>query len=86
VIDYLYEKVRPFCKLNIAPVFNGDNWGTIDKKGYTVIDFKFDRLRDFRCGLAMAHLNGKWIYINSMGETIEIPEFNIIKPFLEIPE
>jgi hypothetical protein len=44
-----------------------DKWGYIDTTGVLVIDKKYDDLRPFKNGLAMANYEGKWGFIDKKG-------------------
>jgi hypothetical protein len=48
-------------------------WGFIDTKGKLIIESKYDDLRDFDKGLAIANYKGKWGFINEAGTYVIQP-------------
>ena len=57
------------------------NAGYIDKTGNIVIDFQFDRAKDFSEGMAAIKKDNKWGYIDKTGNIIIEPQFSIARPF-----
>lgn len=57
------------------------NAGYINKTGNIVIDFQFDRAKDFSEGLAAIKKDDKWGYIDKTGNIIIEPQFSIARPF-----
>lgn len=56
-------------------------WGFIDTTGRLVIEKKYDDLRPFNNGLAIANHSGKWGFINANGETIIEHKYRSAFPF-----
>lgn len=61
-----------------APVYP---WGYINTSGEIVIEKKYDDLRPFQDGLAIANYKGQWGFINQEGKTIIPHKYRSAYPF-----
>lgn len=61
-----------------------NRYGAINKKGELTVELKYQYLSWFREGLAAASIDGKKMYINTLGETVfEVPQYDQIGSFFE---
>lgn len=62
-----------------------DKWGFTDKNGNVVVEAKYDKVTEFNeYGFAGVKLDGKWGVVNSKGEEILAPTYNLneeIEPY-----
>ncbi|MDR1542804.1 MAG: WG repeat-containing protein [Prevotellaceae bacterium] len=65
-----YTDIKPFNKVNLAMVSNGEYWGWINKKGKEVIPLKHSGAIDFQDGIAIVLNNGKINYIDSLNKIL----------------
>ena len=64
--------------------FQKNSFGAINQKGELIIEPKYQFLSDFGDGLAPASIDGKKMYINTLGETVfEVPQYDQIGSFFE---
>ena len=73
VIDLQYDEARPFHE-GAAFVAELDerynyHWGLINRADTMIVDFIFDAVQSFSEGYAAVSKDGKWIYINQLGDT-----------------
>lgn len=68
-----YGRLGSF-RQNFHPVKNPDNkWGFINRKGETIIPFRYDDVHFFGGGYAIVTQNGEKMVINSKGEKLASP-------------
>ena len=64
--------------------FQKNSFGAINQKGELVIEPKYQYISDFGDGLAAATIDGKKVYINTLGQTVfEVPQYNYHGTFFE---
>ena len=60
------------------------SFGAINQKGELIIEPKYQHISDFGDGLAPAAIDGKKVYINTLGQTIfEVPQYDLHGSFNE---
>jgi len=63
------------CKEGLFCIKRNDKWGYADVRGDIVIEPVYDRVRDFKNGIAMVIKDDKIFFINSQGEVLfEMPD------------
>jgi hypothetical protein len=70
IIPFQYESAAAFSE-GIAIVSDEDGMkGAIDPSGNVVIPFRYDKIDEFSRGLAQVRVDGRWGYINDLGDII----------------
>lgn len=84
VITPQFESAHRFSN-GLAAVCRQGQWGYIDRRGSTVIPFKFDGLRaqKFTNGLAGVCYRGRWGFIDHSGQWIIQPFYEDVGDFSE---
>src|SRR6266542_2968272 len=62
----LLEKIDPV----LIPYRKKDKWGFCTKDKEIVIDCIYEKVQQFKDGLAAVHLKGKWGFINKFGSSV----------------
>ncbi len=80
--DASNQDTRPEKELYFEDYESPDNkWGYIDTAGNIVIEKKYDDLRPFNDGLAIANYQGQWGFINKQGEAVIPHQYRAAFPF-----
>lgn len=69
------EFIGKFSK-SLARVRTAGKWGYIDRKGETVIPFRYDEAEDFFNGWAAVRIDREWGYIQTNGEQVLPPRLD----------
>ena len=82
IVPTIYDEVREEGGGRIK-VRTGDKWtyGLVDAIGRELCEPKYEKLYDFKDGLAQVKLNGKWGLIDQCGNEVCTPQYDDIKPF-----
>ncbi len=85
VVPFIYNSVENFNQ-NLALVTSFQNhllkYGFVDKKGQVKIPIKFDYANSFINGMAFMKLNGKFGWINSLGDPVFQQTFDVAENFI----
>lgn len=81
-VQNTYGEYRIFNDNSLASLkdFNG-KWGAINKKGETVLPFKYERLKPFAEGVAGFERDGKFGFVDIYGNEIIKPQFDDVSSF-----
>lgn len=81
-VQNIYGEYRIFNDNSLASLkdFNG-KWGAINKKGETVIPFKYEGLKAFTEGVAGFERDGKFGFVDIYGNEIIKPQFDDVSSF-----
>ena len=81
-VQNTYGEYRIFNDNSLASIkdFNG-KWGAINKKGETVLPFKYETLKTFTEGVAGFERNGKFGFVDIYGNEVIKPQFDDVSSF-----
>ena len=80
-----FQHLSYFSKNGLALAKLNNKFGYIDRKGNTIIDYKFDNAKGFKYDLAAVEVNKKWGFINRNNELVIEPKFkNVSSSFRNI--
>lgn len=65
----------------LAAFESGGKWGFVDRGGRTVIEARFERVRDARDGMAAVRSGGKWGFLDTSGRIAVAPKFDLVLDF-----
>lgn len=75
VINYQFKRIDSQFIDGLALVWDGKNYGYIDKKGKYVINPQFEKATEFKNGLAIIDQGGMKGYIDKEGKIVINPQF-----------
>jgi hypothetical protein len=75
-----FDAVSGVWRDELSAVQLHGKWGYVNPRGETVIEPRFDRVTEFRNGLAKIEANRRWGVINTAGESVVAPTFDAIFP------
>jgi hypothetical protein len=71
------------CSNKLIPVKKDNLWGYIDLAGKVIINFQFEKVKQFKEGLAAVKKEGKWGAIDQTGKIVIPFQFSLIYNFSE---